>query len=100
MFYLTRYSVNHVSCMNPKLPCAAASLAFVPYLLIGKRLRAWMPIFVYAAPVTAIAATLLSLAAAVFEAPAALLGWLTSGRYALGIAYLALWAWSRWPHRI
>ncbi len=57
-----------------------------------------MPIFVYAFPVTAIAAALLTLAAAALEGPAAtaagvrggVVGWLFSGKYCPLVIYLAV----------
>lgn len=45
------------------LAALCAALAMIGYLLVGRKLRQWMPIFVYAFPVTACAALLLSLAA-------------------------------------
>eukprot|EP00898_Chlorokybus_atmophyticus_P007817 jgi/Chlat1/8036/Chrsp71S07511 len=41
----------------------AAAAAFVGYISIGQRLRTWMPLFLYALPVTAVAAALLGVAA-------------------------------------
>ena len=57
-----------------------------------------MPIFIYAFPVTATAAALLSLAAALFEGATAeaagvtggVLGWLSSGTYCPLVLYLAV----------
>ena len=37
------------------LAATAASVALVGYLLAGRQMRKWMPIFVYAFPVTAVA---------------------------------------------
>ena len=45
----------------------SASAAIIPYLLIGRKLRAWMPLFIYAAPVTLLAALQLTIAAILFE---------------------------------
>jgi|APGre2960657404_1045060.scaffolds.fasta_scaffold43907_3 drug/metabolite transporter (DMT)-like permease len=68
----------------------AAAAAMVGYLLVGRRLRAWMPVFVYVAPVTGVAACGLTLAAAASGGVAGALGWLANGRYAAVVAYLAV----------
>ncbi|KAL4418952.1 hypothetical protein ABPG77_001774 [Micractinium sp. CCAP 211/92] len=44
-----------------------ASLCFVGYLLIGRRLRKWMPVMVYAVSVTGLAAGLLCIGGLLFE---------------------------------
>ncbi|KAK9915319.1 hypothetical protein WJX75_007587 [Coccomyxa subellipsoidea] len=46
--------------------CVIASLAVIAYLSIGRHLRAWMPLFVYAFPVTGSAAGILTLSAVSF----------------------------------
>lgn len=76
----------------------SASAAMIPYLLVGRQLRPWMPVFVYAAPVTALAAFLLSLSGLLLENDSHPLGWLGLGtvygadtfRYTLYVLYLAL----------
>lgn len=75
----------------------AAAFAMIGYLLVGRRLRNWMPIFVYACPVTGSAALLLSLAALATDGHAVIgadgrgvLGWIASGAYAPYVVYLAL----------
>lgn len=74
----------------------AASAAIIPYLLVGRRLRPWMPLCVYAAPVTALAAAELSLGALARGArplaagAAGLFGWAGDRRYAPLVCYLAL----------
>jgi len=79
------------------LAALTASCAFVPYLLIGRRLRSWMPLWVYAAPVTALAASELTLAAALLEGSRpfvpgrnGLFGWLASLHYLPFVAYLGI----------
>ncbi|KAL4448195.1 hypothetical protein ABPG75_005414 [Micractinium tetrahymenae] len=49
------------------LAALTASLCFVGYLLIGRKLRAWMPVMVYAVSVTGLAAGLLCLGGVAFE---------------------------------
>lgn len=44
-----------------------AALVFVGYLHAGRTLRQFMPVFVYACPVTAVAAALLTLCGLLFE---------------------------------
>lgn len=48
----------------PGVVCVPAA-ALVGYLAVGRTLRQWMPIFVYAFPVTALAALELTLVALV-----------------------------------
>mmetsp|Transcript_15190 Transcript_15190/g.26341 ORF Transcript_15190/g.26341 Transcript_15190/m.26341 type:complete len:442 (+) Transcript_15190:67-1392(+) len=74
-----------------------AAVAFIGYLLIGRQLRSWMPIFVYAAPVTCIGALGLTLVALVadgasFVKPGAegVFGWLASAHYAPLVVYLSI----------
>lgn len=50
--YLFRQPLAPQVTLLGDLACLAASCAVVAYLSIGRRLRAWMPLFVYAAPVT------------------------------------------------
>ena len=61
----------------------AAATLLLGYLTIGRMLRSWMPLWLYAAPVTATAALLVSLAAVPFSpahllelGPGGLFGWL------------------------
>ncbi|PRW45144.1 Permeases of the drug metabolite transporter family permease component [Chlorella sorokiniana] len=75
----------------------AASLCFVGYLLIGQRLRAWMPAFVYAFFVTGLAALLLTLSALLFEGARllaagrhGLLGWTADLHYLPYVVYLGV----------
>lgn len=62
--------------------CVVAALSFCAYLAAGARLRRWMPIFLYSAPMTAVAALLASAAACTDPrvsvlglGPASLFGW-------------------------
>ncbi|CAL8468535.1 g8075 [Coccomyxa elongata] len=48
------------------LACVIASVAVIAYLSIGRHLRAWMPLFVYAYPVTGSAAGFLTVSAVSF----------------------------------
>ncbi|GAX80418.1 hypothetical protein CEUSTIGMA_g7857.t1 [Chlamydomonas eustigma] len=74
-----------------------AAAAFVGYLEVGRKLRVWMPTFVYASIVTGISALVLTLVAAMTELRAAeaagirgtVIGWMFKGRYAVCILYLA-----------
>jgi drug/metabolite transporter (DMT)-like permease len=74
----------------------AAAAAVIPYLLVGHRLRSWMPLCCYAAPVTAVGAALLTAAAAAAGArpgaagAAGLFGWAASRRHGGLVLYLAL----------
>lgn len=70
---------------------------FCGYLIIGAHLRKWLPIFLYATPVTGFAALLLSLAALAFgeatllgSGNTGLLGWVTDKAYLPKILYLAV----------
>lgn len=70
---------------------------FCGYLIIGAHLRKWLPIFLYATPVTGFAALLLSLAALAFgEATllgpgnTGLFGYVTDKAYLPKILYLAV----------
>lgn len=70
---------------------------FCGYIIIGAHLRKWLPIFLYATPVTGFAALLLSIAALVVgEATwtgagnAGLFGWITDKAYLPKILYLAI----------
>lgn len=72
-----------------------AALAIVGHWQIGRQLRSWMPVFVYSAPVTALAALALSLTGLAAEsralgAPHGVFGWLASARYAPVVVYLGL----------
>ncbi|KAI8465220.1 MAG: hypothetical protein J3K34DRAFT_473612 [Monoraphidium minutum] len=74
----------------------AAAVAVVGYLEAGARLRTYQPAFVYAAPVTGLAAALLTAAALATEARGALVGgdrrgafgWAASWQYAPYIIWL------------
>ena len=73
----------------------SASAAIVVYLLIGRSLRTWQPLCVYAGAVTAIAAAELTLLAIPLDGAAPLrgglagsFGWVTSGHYAPKLLYL------------
>lgn len=75
----------------------AAAVAVVAYLQIGNRLRTYQPTFIYAAPVTAIAAILLSIAGYALEDHSlvgahnhGVVGWLCSRHYAPYVVYLAV----------
>jgi len=74
-----------------------AAVAFVGYMAAGRTLRRFMPIFVYAAPVTGVAAAQLTLLGLAFERHTVIgasndgvLGWLASARYAPWVVYLAV----------
>jgi hypothetical protein len=74
-----------------------AAVAVVIYLLVGKKLRFYQPIFVYAAPVTGWAALLLSVCGFLFEGRAligadrhGIFAWVASARYAPWVIYLAI----------
>ncbi|KAL6775781.1 hypothetical protein ACKKBG_A18460 [Auxenochlorella protothecoides x Auxenochlorella symbiontica] len=82
------------------LAALAAAALFVAYLSIGRRLRAWMPIFTYSTLVTEAGAAVLTLAAACIEgstprhdprsAHYGLFQWASSASYFPKIAYLAV----------
>lgn len=64
---------------------------------VGRHLRTWMPIFVYACPVTALAAALLTVGGLVVDSGGlvgadrhGVLGWLASASYAPWVVYLAV----------
>ena len=70
---------------------------FCGYLIIGAHLRKWLPIFLYATPVTGFAALLLSVAALAFgestflgSGNTGLFGWGTDKAYLPKILYLAV----------
>ena len=72
------------------------AVAVVGYLAAGRALRAWMPLFLYAFPVTLVAAVLLTLWAVVQEGASlglgemsGVFGWLGAAWFAY-VAYLAL----------
>lgn len=74
-----------------------AAVAVVGYLQIGRRLRTFMPIFVYAWPVTGVAAAVLTAGGLAFERHTlvgddghGVLGWLASTHYAPFVVYLAV----------
>ncbi|GIM12972.1 hypothetical protein Vretimale_16154 [Volvox reticuliferus] len=74
-----------------------ASAVMVGYLSVGRRMRQWMPIFVYAFPVTGIAALGLTLWGLALEpvtltgsGSGGVFGWLRSSHYAPWVLYLAL----------
>ncbi|BDA43498.1 hypothetical protein COCOBI_04-5100 [Coccomyxa sp. Obi] len=78
------------------LACVIASVAVIAYLSIGRHLRAWMPLFVYAFPVTGSAAGFLTVSAVSFggasvTSPGAtgVAGWIMS-KYLVGVVYLAV----------
>ncbi|GBF99716.1 drug Metabolite transporter superfamily [Raphidocelis subcapitata] len=74
----------------------AAAVAVVGYLQVGSRLRQYQPAFVYAAPVTGLAAAALTLTALVAEARGSLVGgdrhgvfgWVASRAYAPFVIWL------------
>ncbi len=70
---------------------------FCGYIIIGAHLRKWLPIFLYATPVTGFAALLLSVAAVVVgeatfsgSGNTGLFGWVTDTAYLPKILYLAI----------
>ncbi|DBA79052.1 TPA: hypothetical protein ACH3X1_008910 [Trebouxia sp. C0004] len=70
---------------------------FCGYIIIGAHLRKWLPIFLYATPVTGFAALLLSIAALVVgeatfsgSGNTGLFGWMTDKAYLPKILYLAV----------
>ena len=69
-----------------------AAAAIVGYMLVGHRLRQWMPLFLYAFPVTFTAAVVLALASAAVEGAGAdgIVGWVFNPRAFTVVAYLAL----------
>jgi hypothetical protein len=89
-------------CPFPPPPTTTHHLLITPspppttsQLEAGKRLRAYQPVFVYAMPVTAIGATLLTLCGLAFEAHTffgadrhGVFGWLASAHYAPFVIYL------------
>jgi drug/metabolite transporter (DMT)-like permease len=75
----------------------SASAAVIPYLLIGRKLRSWMPLFIYAAPVTLLAAFQLTLAAILVEGSkcfvsgsGGVFGWAGSMHFLPFVLYLGL----------
>jgi drug/metabolite transporter (DMT)-like permease len=75
----------------------SASAAVLPYLLIGRKLRSWMPLFIYAAPVTLLAAIELTIAAILFEGAkiftaggGGVFGWAGSLHFLPFVLYLGL----------
>jgi drug/metabolite transporter (DMT)-like permease len=75
----------------------AAAVVVVAYFEIGRKLRAYQPIFVYAAQITGLAALLLTLAGLAFEQGTwigqdrhGVFGWLASRRYGPLIVYLGI----------
>ncbi len=79
------------------LAAFVGAIAIVGYLVAGRVLRAWMPLFIYAFPVTLIAALLLGLSSIVIEgtslsgvpAVSSLFGW-SDLLWLPAIAYLAI----------
>eukprot|EP00884_Botryococcus_braunii_P016873 jgi/Botrbrau1/386/Bobra.110_2s0041.1 len=78
------------------LAALGGSAAIIGYLLIGRRLRMWMPTFTYAGPVTVAAAAVLTMAAMALEGGQldragrpGVSGWLLS-QYAPRVLYLAV----------
>lgn len=89
-------SEQHVTLVGDAAAFAAA-VAIVGHWHAGKRLRAYLPVFVYGGPVTAFAAALLSAAGFAAESRCLLgadhhgvLGWLSSARHAAVVAYLGV----------
>eukprot|EP00887_Chlorella_sp_A99_P004332 scaffold15.g4332.t1 len=79
------------------LAALCASLAIIVYLLVGRSLRQWMPLFVYAFPVTALAAVELTTAGAALEGARfaaagahGVFGWAASPHYLPLVLYLAV----------
>eukprot|EP00887_Chlorella_sp_A99_P004149 scaffold23.g4149.t1 len=78
------------------LAALCASLAIIVYLLVGRSLRQWMPLFVYTFPVTALAAVELTTAGAALEGARftaagahGVFGWAASPHYLPLVLYLA-----------
>jgi drug/metabolite transporter (DMT)-like permease len=75
----------------------SASAAVIPYLLIGRKLRAFMPLFIYAAPVTLLAALQLTLASLLVEGSkifsagsGGVFGWVASTHFFPFVLYLGI----------
>lgn len=73
------------------------AVVFCGYIIIGSHMRKWLPLFLYASPVTNFAAVLVSFAAlmcheATFmgSGSSGLFGWSTAKSYVYKIVYLAL----------
>lgn len=80
------------------------ALAIIGYLHAGRILRAWMPIFLYALPVTGLAAVLLSAVSMLLEGTAlnklgaeGVFGYLEHRRFWL-VLYLAIGPGLTFPH--
>eukprot|EP00803_Ostreobium_quekettii_P002181 evm.model.scf_1521.2 EVM.evm.TU.scf_1521.2 scf_1521:18740-24069(+) len=79
------------------LASLAGAVTASGYLLLGAHMRSWMPIYIYAMPVTATAAMLLTLVCPVLEGssvarvgPHGVFGWLASVEHLPYVLYLAL----------
>lgn len=79
------------------LSALMTAVFFCGYIVIGSHMRKWLPLFLYASPVTNFAAFLVSFAAvmcheATFSSPgnAGLFGWTTDKSYLYKIVYLAI----------
>lgn len=79
------------------LSALVTAVFFCGYIIIGSHMRQWLPLFLYASPVTNFAAFLVSFAAimcheATFASPgkAGLFGWTTDKSYLYKIVYLAI----------
>lgn len=93
---LTRRMAMQVT-LEGDLSAFLTAVFFCGYLIIGAHLRKWLPIFLYATPVTGFAALLLSLAAVASgetsvlgSGNTGLFGWATDKAYLPKILYLAV----------
>jgi len=68
------------------------AIAIIGYLFAGRHLRPWMPLFLYALPVTFISAITLSIASFLVDVPYSLIffGWLTQTEWFLLTCYIAV----------
>ncbi|KDD74340.1 hypothetical protein H632_c1389p1 [Helicosporidium sp. ATCC 50920] len=79
------------------LAALLGAVAAIPYFTIGQNLRQWMPVFVYACPVTLVGAVVLASSSLLFE-PVSLLGrqeagvfgWVWNFKMTLCVLYLSV----------
>ena len=69
---------------------ALGALAMTGYVLVGGALRSWMPLGMYAMPVTAVGGVLLTLAACATHGFASAFAWVTRAEWAWKVVYLAV----------